>query len=77
MKFFKYSKDVIKVLLKIASIKPLRELAVKLITYWRNDGRYDNNEIVDLFFTLARLFGIHILHDKAEKRITIQYDKKL
>lgn len=77
MKFTKYLKDVIKVVFKIASIKPLRELAVKLITYWRNDGRYDNNEVVDLFFTLARLFGIHIMHDKAEERITIQYNKKL
>jgi hypothetical protein len=73
MKFFSASKDVIKTVFKIISIKPLRELAVKLVVYYKNDKRYDSKEIIDLFFTAARLFGVKANHDSTEKRITINY----
>jgi len=67
MKFFK-------TVLKIASIKPLRELIYKLVVYYKNDKRYDRKEIIDLFFTLATFFGVSITHDKMENRITITYN---
>ena len=66
MKFFKS-------IIKIASIKPLRELAYKLVVYYKNDKRYDSKEIIDLFFTLAELFGVTIQHERTENRITIFY----
>lgn len=63
----------IKAVLKIASIKPLRQLVYKLVVYYKDDYRYDREEITDLFFTLAPLLGVKIIHDKMENRITINY----
>ena len=61
---------LVRTIIRLLSIKPLRQFVVKLVLYYKNDKKYDNKELLDLAVTLLELFGVKVTVNQQSQKST-------